>query len=90
MIINIDKVKFHLLLFLSVIVIELHFRKQKLGLIIVLNFKVSSFWHISNYLGRVRTCFCWTIGLAVNCQVSSLIFRICWLLSSLPFENAIS
>lgn len=47
----------HSLLFLAVVVVELHLGEQQLSVIIVFNLKVSPFRHEADYFGRIRPCF---------------------------------
>ena len=53
LIVDIDESIFHFFLLLAIIVIKLHLGKEKLGVIIVFDLKISSLWHIPYYLSRV-------------------------------------
>lgn len=70
MIIDIYKSELHLFFLLAIIVIEFHFGKQKLGVIVELDFEITSFRHISDYFCRVVAIFRARDHL-IHCQRSS-------------------
>lgn len=72
-IINTNQIKFHLFLFFSVILIELHFCEKQFSLVIVLCLEVSSFWHVTDYLRGVCARFCCVWGCLIHGQVSALV-----------------
>ena len=52
-VIDIDEPKFHLFLLGAVVFIELHFSEQKFRIVVVVDFKVSSFGHVAYDFCRV-------------------------------------
>lgn len=73
-VVDIDESKLHLLLFLTVVVVELHLGKQQFRIIVVLDLKIASFGHVAHDFSRVGA------GLDAIChlvhrQRSSFCFR---------------
>lgn len=54
MIVDINETELHFLLFFTIIIVKFHLSQQQLSVIIILNLKISSFWHVAHYLGRIR------------------------------------
>ena len=65
-VIDVDKPEFHGLLLFSVLIGEFHLRKEELGIVVVFDLEISTFWHIAHNLCGAAAIF----GGMVNCQGS--------------------
>jgi len=45
--------KLHLHFLFAIVIVELHFSEQQLCIVVVLNLKLESFWHVSHNLSRI-------------------------------------
>jgi hypothetical protein len=48
MVVDVDESELHFLFLLTIVVIELHLGQQQFGIVVVLNFKVPPFRHVTN------------------------------------------